>query len=59
MDTAIGVANERLEFVSKDKEFLRAYEMREMAMSDLTTVCFVKIDYADKELGAGFNPIPY
>ena len=38
MDTAISVANERLEFVSKDKEFLRAYEMREMAMSDLTTV---------------------
>ena len=37
MDTAIGKANERLNFVSQDKEFLRAYHLREMAMSDITT----------------------
>jgi len=37
MDTAINRANERLNFVSQDKEFLRTYHLREMAMSDLTT----------------------
>jgi len=37
MDTAINKANERLNFVSQDKEFLRNYHLREMAMSDLTT----------------------
>ena len=37
MDTAINRANERLNFVSQDKEFLRNYHLREMAMSDLTT----------------------
>ena len=37
MDTAINKANERLNFVSQDKEFLRTYHLREMAMSDLTT----------------------
>ena len=37
MDAAISKANERLNFVSQDKEFLRNYHMREMAMSDLTT----------------------
>ena len=49
MDTAIGVANERLEFVSKDKEFLRAYEMREMAMSDLTTVVNTAVEKSKNE----------
>jgi predicted transposase/invertase (TIGR01784 family) len=37
MDAAISKANERLNFVSQDKEFLRNYHLREMAMSDLTT----------------------
>jgi predicted transposase/invertase (TIGR01784 family) len=37
MDAAINKANERLNFVSQDKEFLRNYHMREMALSDWTT----------------------
>ena len=37
MDTAINRANERLNFVSQDKEFLRTYHLREMALSDWTT----------------------
>jgi len=37
MDSAISKANERLNFVSQDKKFLREYHMREMAMSDWTT----------------------
>ena len=37
MDAAISKANERLNFVSQDKEFLRTYHLREMAMSDWTT----------------------
>jgi len=37
MDPAINKANERLNFVSQDKEFLRNYHLREMAMSDWTT----------------------
>ena len=37
MDAAISKANERLNFVSQDKDFLRTYHLREMAMSDLTT----------------------
>jgi len=37
MDSAINAANERINFVSKDKEFLKNYHLREMAMSDWTT----------------------
>jgi predicted transposase/invertase (TIGR01784 family) len=37
MDAAISMANDRLNFVSQDKEVLRLYHMREMAMSDWTT----------------------
>ena len=37
MDSAINKAHERLNFVSQDKEVLRAYHMREMALSDWTT----------------------
>jgi len=37
MDGAIRKANERLEFVTKDKDFLRNYHLREMAMSDITS----------------------
>jgi hypothetical protein len=34
MDSSISKANERLNFVTQDKEFLRNYHLREMAMSD-------------------------
>ena len=37
MDSAINKAYERLNFVTQDKEFLRNYHLREMAMSDRTT----------------------
>ena len=37
MDSAINKAYERLNFVTQDKEFLRNYHLREMAMSDWTT----------------------
>ena len=37
MDSAINKANERLNFVTQDKDFLRNYHLREMAMSDWTT----------------------
>jgi predicted transposase YdaD len=37
MDTAIQKAQERLYFVANDKEALREYHMREMALSDWTS----------------------
>ena len=37
MDKAIHKANEKLNFVSQDKDFLRTYHLREMALSDWTT----------------------
>ncbi|GHV90064.1 hypothetical protein AGMMS50268_05670 [Spirochaetia bacterium] len=37
MDTAIQKAQERVDYVSIDKEALRAYQMREMALSDYTS----------------------
>jgi predicted transposase/invertase (TIGR01784 family) len=37
LDSAINSTYERLNHVSQDKEVLRAYHMREMAMSDWTT----------------------
>jgi predicted transposase/invertase (TIGR01784 family) len=37
MDSAIRKAQERLDFVTQDKEFLRNYHLREMALSDWTT----------------------
>ena len=37
MDSVINKANERLNFVTQDKEFLREYHLREMALSDWTT----------------------
>jgi predicted transposase/invertase (TIGR01784 family) len=38
MDKAISKTQERFDFVIQDKEFLHAYDMREMAKSDLTSV---------------------
>ena len=37
MDSAISKDNERLNHVSQDKDFLRDYEMREMALMDWNT----------------------
>ena len=37
MDTAIRRANEKMTFLSSDKEALRMYQMREMALSDYTS----------------------
>ncbi|GHV95369.1 hypothetical protein AGMMS50293_16890 [Spirochaetia bacterium] len=37
MDAAIQRANERMDFVSQDKEALHAYHMRQMALSDWTS----------------------
>jgi predicted transposase/invertase (TIGR01784 family) len=37
MDTGIQKAQERLAFVANDKEALREYHMREMALSDWTS----------------------
>jgi predicted transposase/invertase (TIGR01784 family) len=37
MDKGIQRAEEKMEYVSIDKEALRAYQMREMAMSDWTS----------------------
>jgi predicted transposase/invertase (TIGR01784 family) len=37
MDTAIRKAEEKMAYVASDKEALRAYQMRAMALSDLTS----------------------
>jgi predicted transposase/invertase (TIGR01784 family) len=37
MDTAIEKAQKKIRFVVQDKEMLRAYQMREMALSDFTS----------------------
>jgi predicted transposase/invertase (TIGR01784 family) len=37
MDMAIQKAEEKMVYVSRDKEALRAYQMREMALSDWTS----------------------
>jgi len=42
MDSAIQAANERMVYVTGDKEAIRAYEMRQMALSDYTSA----INYA-------------
>ncbi|MDR2692188.1 MAG: hypothetical protein LBB73_07875 [Dysgonamonadaceae bacterium] len=45
MDTAIAKAQEKITRVSSSKEVLRAYQMREMALSDYTS----GINYAREE----------
>jgi predicted transposase/invertase (TIGR01784 family) len=45
MDAAIKKADEQIAFVLHDKEALRAYEMRQMALSDLTSA----VNYAREE----------
>jgi predicted transposase/invertase (TIGR01784 family) len=65
MDSAINKTNERLSFVTQDKEFLRGYHMREMALSDWTTgvnTAFEKgamqkqIEIAKNSLSKGLSP---
>ena len=45
MDSAIQAANERMVYVTGDKEAIRAYEMRQMALSDYTST----MNYARSE----------
>jgi predicted transposase/invertase (TIGR01784 family) len=49
MDSAINAAIERLDFVTRDKEFLRYYHMRQMAMSDQTTIINTAIEEGHAE----------
>jgi predicted transposase/invertase (TIGR01784 family) len=58
MDSAINKTQERLDFVTQDKEFLREYHLREMALSDWTTgidtaVEKKQIEIAKKSLDEG------
>ena len=60
MDAAISKTNERLNFVSQDKDFLREYHLREMAQSDWTTgvnTALEKqaIEIAKNSLGKGLS----
>jgi predicted transposase/invertase (TIGR01784 family) len=55
MDKAIGKAQERFDFVIRDKEFLRAYDMREMAMSDLTSVVNTAVTKNQLEIARNFK----
>jgi hypothetical protein len=51
MDVAIQKAQERLAFVANDKEALREYHMREMALSDWTSgVNYVRQEGAKEAL---------
>jgi len=45
MDSAIQTANERMVYVTGDKEAIRAYEMRQMWLSDYTS----SMNYAREE----------
>jgi hypothetical protein len=45
MDAAIEIANERMVYVTGDKEAIRAYERRQMALSDHTS----SMNYAREE----------
>ena len=45
MDNAINAAIKRLDFVTRDKEFLRYYYMRQMALSDYNS----SVNYAHEE----------
>jgi predicted transposase/invertase (TIGR01784 family) len=47
MDAAIRKTAEKLDFVSKDKEALRLYHLREMGMSDLTTAINTAVEKAE------------
>ena len=37
MDSAVSAADKRLNIINKDKEFLRYYRLRQMALSDYTS----------------------
>jgi predicted transposase/invertase (TIGR01784 family) len=50
MDAAIQQAEKKMTFVSSDKEALRAYQMREMALSDWTSGVNYAIEEKTKEI---------
>jgi predicted transposase/invertase (TIGR01784 family) len=50
MDAAIQKTNERLDFVSQDKDFLREYHMREMAQIDWNTGVNTAIEKREIEI---------
>ncbi|MDR0475271.1 MAG: hypothetical protein LBH43_16565, partial [Treponema sp.] len=50
MDVAINKTNERLNFVSQDKDFLREYHMREMAQLDWNTALSTGIEKKQIEI---------
>ena len=65
MDAAISKANDRLNFVSQDQDFLRAYEVREKALYDQTSIVNTAtekgeykkaIEVAKSLLGDGMTP---
>ena len=60
MDSAINKAQERLDFVTQDKEVLREYHLREMAQMDWTTgvntaIEKSKIEIAKNSLNKGLS----
>ena len=63
MDAAISKANDRLNFVSQDNDFLRLYEIREKAAHDQTAIYNTaiwrgKMEVAKNALAEG-SPIEY
>ena len=50
MDVAISRANERLNFVSQDEDFLRLYEMREKAAFDQTAIVNTALEKRNMEV---------
>jgi predicted transposase/invertase (TIGR01784 family) len=54
MDGAINKTNERLNFVSQDKDFLREYHMREMAQLDWNTALSTGIEKKQIEIVKNF-----
>lgn len=60
MNTAIQKADERLSFVTQDKDFLRNYHRRQMELSDWTTgintaIEKTKIEVAKNALSKGLS----
>jgi predicted transposase/invertase (TIGR01784 family) len=54
MDSAISKAYEQMDFVTKDKEFLRQYHLREMAMSDRTTELNTALEKLQMKIARNF-----
>jgi len=47
---------ERLDFVTQDKEFFRNYHLREMALSDITTITNTAIEKKQIEIAKKSRP---